>query len=145
MHSQHTALVDLQPLFFRFSLDTTTALVFEESVHCLNHGTRGERSFAESFNVAQDYLIKRYRLLDFYYLVGGGKFRNACASTHRSVDEITARGLHVLPDSGREDRIATFFGCYRSGISKSHCTSRPTMNILLAGRDTTACLLPWTL
>lgn len=60
--------IDLQPLFFRFTLDTITALLFGESVYCLKaNDFNDEQTFAESFNVAQDYLVKRYRLLDFIF------------------------------------------------------------------------------
>ncbi|KAI9762273.1 MAG: hypothetical protein M1835_008047 [Candelina submexicana] len=95
--------VDLQPLFFRFTLDTTTALLFGESVYSLKTGdTKGEKTFDEAFNIAQEYLVKRYRLLDLYFLIGGRAFTNACASVHKFVDEITARGLQTLADTTHE-------------------------------------------
>ncbi|KAL8779064.1 MAG: hypothetical protein Q9194_001633 [Teloschistes cf. exilis] len=89
-------LVDLQPLFFRLTLDTTTAFLFGDSVNSLQASNKaGESTFASAFNTAQGFMAKRMRLQDLYWLVGE----------------------------------------LRSQI----------INILVAGRDTTACLLSWTL
>ena len=139
--------VDLQPLFFRFTLDTTTALLFGESVYCLKaKDSSDEQAFAESFNVAQDYLVQRYRLLDLYYLIGGQKFKNACTSTHRFVDEIAARGLRTLEESDHEKPDRYLFLDIIAQNSPTKIALRDQLlNILLAGRDTTACLLSWTL
>jgi cytochrome P450 len=47
-------IVDLQPLFFRLTLDTTTAFLFADSVHCLSAAKEaGETTFAGAFNTAQ--------------------------------------------------------------------------------------------
>jgi len=139
--------VDLQPLFFRFTLDTTTALLFGESVYCLKaNDSNEEQTFAESFNVAQDYLFKRYHLLDLYFLIGGRKFKNACTSTHNFVDEIAERGLRTLADSNQEKPDRYLFLNVIAQNSPNRIALRDQLlNILLAGRDTTACLLSWTL
>lgn len=73
--------LDLQPLFFRFTLDTTSAFLFGESTYSLRANQAGEDvQFAESFDIAQDYVVQRYRYLDLYWLIGGRRFRDACAS-----------------------------------------------------------------
>jgi cytochrome P450 len=72
-------VLDLQPLFFRFTLDTTTAFLFGESVRSLRAPeTAGEQTFGDAFNTAQEYIAKRFRLLDLYWLIGGRQFREAC-------------------------------------------------------------------
>ncbi|KAI9710442.1 MAG: hypothetical protein M1812_007410 [Candelaria pacifica] len=138
--------VDLQPLFFRFTLDTTTSLLFGESVYSLKTGdTKGEKTFDEAFNTAQEYLVKRYRLLDLYFLIGGRAFTNACASVHKFVDEITARGLQTLADTTHEKPDRYLFLDVVAQNSQDKIALRDQLvNILLAGRDTTACLLSWT-
>ncbi|KAL8740842.1 MAG: hypothetical protein Q9190_006493 [Brigantiaea leucoxantha] len=114
--------VDLQPLFFRFTFDTITALLFGKSVYSLRKdASKQEKRFAESFDIAQQYLVKRYRLLDLYFLIDGTKFRQACKSVHEFVDQIIDQGL--------SDKAAL-----RDQL----------LNILLAGRDTMSCLLSWT-
>src|ERR1700760_29681 len=87
-------VVDLQPLFFRFTLDTTTEFLFGESMKSLRAPHKaGERTFAEAFNTAQEYVAKRFRLLDLYWLIGGRKFREACAQVHQFADKIIDQNL----------------------------------------------------
>lgn len=46
-------VIDLQPLFFRLTLDTTTAFLFGESVESLRApNSAGEETFAAAFNTA---------------------------------------------------------------------------------------------
>jgi cytochrome P450 len=48
-------LVDLQPLFFRLTLDVTTEFLFGKSIECLEvPESTGEQTFAEAFNIAQE-------------------------------------------------------------------------------------------
>ena len=54
---------DLQPLFFQFTFDTTTFLLFGKSLNSLesastqNTASAGEAQFSKSFRIAQDYLF----------------------------------------------------------------------------------------
>ncbi|KAL8767847.1 MAG: hypothetical protein Q9209_005739 [Squamulea sp. 1 TL-2023] len=113
-------MVDLQPLFFRLTLDTTTAFLFGDSINSLRaSNTAGESTFASAFNTAQDFLAKRMRLRDLYWLVGGRRFTAACKYVFLDFLE-----KHTLNRTELRDQI---------------------INILVAGRDTTACLLSWTL
>ena len=60
-------VVDLQPLFFRLTLDVTTAFLFGESVQSLKAPEiAGEQKFSKSFNIAQEYIAKRFRPLNLY-------------------------------------------------------------------------------
>lgn len=139
--------VDLQPLFFRFTLDTTTAFLFGESVYSLRADRSLDKtSFAEAFNIAQEYLAKRYCLSDLYWLIGGRKFKNACTVVHKFIDDIIERGLKISSDAGhgKVDRYV-FLGVVAQDSSNRLALRHQLINILLAGRDTTACLLSWTL
>lgn len=139
--------IDLQPLFFRFTLDTTTALLFGQSVYSLkSDASSDEKEFAEAFNLAQEYLMKRYRLLDLYFLIGGRKFVNACKKVHKFVDGIVARGLADLANTKQDqpDRYL-FLDVVAQDSQDQYAVRDQLLNILLAGRDTTACLLSWTL
>ncbi|KAI4148023.1 MAG: hypothetical protein L6R39_002922 [Caloplaca ligustica] len=138
--------IDLQPLFFRFTLDTTTALLFGQSVYSLkSDASSDEKEFAEAFNLAQEYLMKRYRLLDLYFLIGGRKFVNACKKVHKFVDGIVARGLADLANTKQDqpDRYL-FLDVVAQDSQDQYAVRDQLLNILLAGRDTTACLLSWT-
>ncbi|MCJ1462955.1 hypothetical protein MMC07_001559 [Pseudocyphellaria aurata] len=137
--------VDLQPLFFRFTLDTTSAFLFGESTYSLKskssiEGTR----FANEFDIAQSYVVQRFRLLDLYWLIGGSRFRSACKSVHGFVDEIIKRRCDN-PDSGQiADGRYVFFDAVANDCTTRDAMRGQLINILLAGRDTTACLLSWT-
>ena len=139
-------VVDLQALFFRLTLDVTTAFLFGESVRSLKTPkAAGEQTFADAFNIAQEYVMKRYRLLDLYWLIGGRKFLQACNSIHQFADQIINRNL--LRDSEEDERQAkyVFLDSVAENTPDRTALRGQIINILAAGRDTTACLLSWTL
>src|SRR5271154_4809797 len=87
-------VVNIQPFFFRLTLDITTAFLFGESVDSLKKpGSTGESTFATAFNIAQDFIAKRMRLQGLYWLVGGTEFTRACENVHRFADQIIERNL----------------------------------------------------
>ena len=57
----HGGIIDLQPLFFRLTLDTTTFFLFGESTRSLKQpDVTGEQTFADAFNKAQEYIAKDF-------------------------------------------------------------------------------------
>jgi cytochrome P450 len=141
-----SGLVDLQPLFFRLTLDTTTAFLFGESVQSLiTPEAVGERTFATAFNTAQRWVTNRFRLLDLYWLVDSREFRQACQDVHNFADQIIDRNLSS-DRSGTEDTGKyVFLDTVAKGTSDRTALRGQIINLLTAGRDTTACLLSWTL
>lgn len=139
-------VVDLQPLFFRLTLDTTTAFLFGESVQSLRApSSAGEETFADAFNTAQEYVAKRFRLLDLYWLIGGPKFREACHNVHKFADRIIERNLSNQKTSEKSLQGETFLDTVAAVVPDRSALRSQIINILVAGRDTTACLLSWTL
>ncbi|KAA6409046.1 MAG: cytochrome P450 alkane hydroxylase [Lasallia pustulata] len=133
-------VIDLQPLFFRLTLDTTTAFLFGESVNSLKAPkTVGEQNFTSAFNTAQEYVAKRFRLLDLYWFIGGKKFQEACDNVHRFADQIIDRNL----GRGSKDE-ESFLDNVAKNTPNRDALRGQIINILTAGRDTTACLLSWT-
>jgi cytochrome P450 len=142
-----SGIVDLQPLFFDLTLDTTTALIFGSSVHSLRAGIdqhKESRLFADNFNVAQDGLAKRFRLAPWHFLYNPTSFRKACADVHQFVEKyIESLGLQTRQ---RYDSKQDIFIKKIAEESASPKELRDQiLSILLAGRDTTACCLSWTL
>jgi cytochrome P450 len=138
----HGGVVDLQPLFFRLTLDTTTAFLFGESVGSLKDpDVAGEQTFANAFNTAQEYVAKRFRLLDLYWMIGGKEFRQACDKVHAFADEIIDRNL----DTKKQTDGYVFLDSMAENTPDRASLRGQIINILAAGRDTTACLLAWTL
>lgn len=139
--------VDLQPYFFRLTLDVTTAFLFGESVKSLEMTDSGPIEFASAFNTAQDYIAKRMRLQDLYWLVGGQRFHRACDTVHQFADQIIEKNLSREKRSKSSEQNQRYvFLDFLAQISPDRTALRSQIiNILVAGRDTTACLITWTL
>ena len=139
-------VVDLQPLFFNLTLDTTTALLLGRSVHSLKPQADADiKGFQESFNAAQEGLAKRFRIAPWQFLYKPAKFQGACAKVHRFVDNYIQErermggdGKHARSSYGFIDQLA-------EDCSSPQSLRDQLLNILLAGRDSTACALSWTL
>jgi cytochrome P450 len=139
--------VDLQPFFFCLTLDSATALLFGRSVYSLRANIDQDaenRDFAESFNIAQEGLAKRFRLAPFHFVYNPSSFRRACQKVHRFVERyIQERNVKAKEDY---DDQTSFFIDRISQESASQTDIRDQLlNVLLAGRDTTACALSWTM
>ena len=142
--------VDLQPLFFRFTFDTTTFLLFGKSLHSLQprlaQGAMSARvaEFSEAFRVAQDLLFRRERLGELYWLYGSREYRKNCKIVHQFIDEVVQETL-----SGAYQDETIDEQCFLNSLIRE--TRDPKvlrdqlLNIMLAGRDTTACCMTWTL
>ena len=145
-------VVDLQPLFFALTLDTTTALLLGDSVYSLraDRDQAGRnREFAESFNIAQEGLAKRFRLAPFHFVYNPASFRKACQNVHRFVEDyIKERGIG-RGESDRKDETAEDSFTFIDQIAVESVSDTQLrdqlLNVLLAGRDTTACCLSWVL
>ena len=139
-------VVDLQPFFFQLTLDVTTAFLFGESVNSLRTPeTAGESEFASAFNTAQDFIAKRMRLQDLYWLVGGRKFRKACDHVHRFADQVIDRNLSRDSTRVEGQKRYVFLDFLAGNTPDRKALRSQIINILVAGRDTTACLISWTL
>ena len=137
--------VDLQPLFFRLTLDVTTAFLFGNSVQSLKQKDSSDApSFAKAFNVAQDYVAKRMRLQDLYWLVGGKEFRQACQTVHKFADQIIDKNLSLAKEEKESESRYVFLNFLARNTSSREALRSQIINILVAGRDTTACIISWT-
>jgi cytochrome P450 len=138
-------VVDLQPLFFCLTLDTTTAFLFGESVRCLNAEIGvAENTFASAFNIAQRWVTNRFRLLGFYWLVDGKAFRKACQDVHDFADRLLDRNLSSDMKE-RDLKKYSFLDAVAKSTSDRTVLRGQIINLLAGGRETTACLLSWTL
>lgn len=139
-------VVDLQPFFFRLTLDVTTSFLFGESVKSLtNSGTTDQANFAKAFNIAQDFVAKRMRLQDLYWLVGGRKFHEACETVHHFADHIIQRGLSREKTDSKVEGKYVFLDFLAKNSPDRTALRSQIINILVAGRDTTACLISWSM
>ena len=137
--------IDVQPLFFKLTLDTTTDLLFGQSVYSLKANIDEKfKIFAESFDIAQGGLAKRFRLAPWHFFYSPKQFKRACSTVHKFVDDyIEAR--ETMREMSAGDKPHNNFVDQLAQESSSKVMLRDQLlNVLLAGRDTTACCLSWT-
>ncbi|KAK0715423.1 cytochrome P450 [Lasiosphaeris hirsuta] len=152
-------LVDLQPLFFKLTLDIATDLLFGRSVYSLRADidqAADSREFAESFNLAQEGLAKRFRIAPFHFMYSPSAFRKACRNVHHFVERyIREQGFMKKTIGGdnkanenesaaQQDSASWFIRQVAQESATETDLRDQLLNVLLAGRDTTACCLSWT-
>ncbi|MCJ1462095.1 hypothetical protein MMC07_000695 [Pseudocyphellaria aurata] len=84
-------IVDLQPFFFRFTLATTTALIFGQPVGSIEGDEGGD--FANSFDYASMICAFRLRLADLYWAYTPSKYTKACKTIKDHVDDLVKQVL----------------------------------------------------
>ena len=138
-------VVDLQPLFFRFTLATTTALIFGQPVESFEN--EEHNTFANSFNYASTISALRMRLIDFYWAYNPSRYISACKDVKDYADGFVKRAmLERTKDTLGiiSDRYAFIEDLYTE-LQDPELVRDQLIIVLLAGRDTTACLLSWAL
>lgn len=143
---QDGSTVDLSELFFRLTMDSATEFLFGESTESLTKtSTEG---FADSFGRGQDFIANLSRWGKIGYLFPANKqFKVDQKFVHDFVDYYVQKGLAKRSQLLSEKSEAEKRGRYVFIDELVRQTSDPIqirselLNILLAGRDTTASLL----
>lgn len=146
---------DIQKLFFLLTLDSATHFLFGEAVGCMSPTTtsvlkksavRNGEGFAEAFNTAQDYLAARSRAQSLYWVVNPKEFREANNRVHEVVDHYVNLALETKrnPNRKQEDNRYIFLEALAAETDNPKLLRDQMLNIMLAGRDTTASLLSST-
>lgn len=140
--------VDLSELFFRLTIDSATEFLFGESVDTLVKGTGS--GFADAFNRSQEFISGTARWGRWAELMPGAKrFREDTKQVHEFVDYFVDLGLAKRAQLGSREKPVSSeaSGRYvfidelvRQTTDRTRIRSE-LLNILLAGRDTTASLL----
>ncbi|WPK23997.1 hypothetical protein PUMCH_001251 [Australozyma saopauloensis] len=148
---------DIQELFFKFTVDTATDILFGESVYCLRDGTvpqkppaggfQGREKFNEAFNITQKTLASRAYSQSFYFLVNSPEFRRCCKIVHGFARYYVDKAVQMNDEELEKKSQSGYTFLYE--LAKT--TKNPKvlqdqlLNIMVAGRDTTAGLLSFTL
>lgn len=137
--------VDLSELFFRLTIDSATEFLFGESTESLTKGSAD--GFAEAFNSSQDYIAHSSRWGKWTYLFPANKrFEQDKKFVHDFVDYFVDKGLAKRPQllaeksDTKSGRYVFIDELVRQTTDRIRIRSE-LLNILLAGRDTTASLL----
>ncbi len=143
--SSSSGLVDLQPAFFQFTLATTTALIFGEPVGSL--GDEDQDTFATNFDYATFISAIRLRLADFHWAYTPSRFPRACKVVKRYADHFVQQALKEQEDNGQQAKSGRhgFILDLYEDLQDPTLVRDQLVHVLIAGRDTTACLLSWTL
>lgn len=137
-----SGVVDLQPLFFRFTLATTTALIFGQSAVGLDEA---QQTFAQEFDYASKITSLRARLQDFYWAYSPARYQAACRGIKEFANVFVRRALEEKNRTGPDSDRYAFIQDLYDEMQDPALVRDQLVNVLLAGRDTTACLLSWTL
>lgn len=145
---------DIQRLFFLLTLDSATHFLFGESIGCMlpesettsvlaKCAVRNAQDFAKAFTIAQDYLAARTRAQGFYWLINPKEFREANRNVHEVVDYYAYIALEKKNNPDLKDTTGRyiFLDALAADTDDPKLLRDNMLNILLAGRDTTASLL----
>ncbi|CAI5760761.1 unnamed protein product [Candida verbasci] len=145
---------DLQELFFRFTVDTATEFLFGESVHSLYDeklGIRppneipGRENFAQAFNISQHYLATRSYSQMFYWLTNNKEFRECNAKVHYLAKYFVDKALSLSPEELEKASGYIFLYELVKITRNPKVLQDQLLNIMVAGRDTTAGLLSFAM
>jgi cytochrome P450 len=143
--SSSTGIVDLQPEFFRFMLATTTSLIFGEPFAGLD--PTDHEVFAENFDYCSLISAMRLRLAAFCFLYSPLKYKKACRQVKRYATYYVNHALKDRDENGEESASEwhPFILDLFKELQDPILVRDQLMNVLIAGRDTTACLMSWAL
>lgn len=142
--------VDLQELFFRFTIDSATEFLFGHSTNSLRMINKGNADsedvcFATAFGKAQYDAVIRSRLGFLSRFRNDRKSNEAIRICHEYVDKfvdnaVRYRESHDLEKDAPGEKYVFLHELARSTGNKRRLRDE-LLNVLLAGRDTTASLL----
>ncbi|PVH72470.1 cytochrome P450 [Cadophora sp. DSE1049] len=141
--------VDMQELFFRMTLDSATEFLFGESVNSLDDGRVSPTNFAEDFNVSQIGLAVRIRMGPLTPFHFDRLFWKATADARGYVNRFVEQAVEFRKAtdnkvlSEKAGQYVFLHELSKRTLDKKELTDQ-LLNILLAGRDTTAGLLSIT-
>lgn len=139
--------IDLSPLFFRLTLDSATEFLLGEGTNSL--ATNGDDGFSKAMDDAQTWMagISFWKIVSkfFPFTTADRKlFKRNCEFVHAFVDGYVEKGLakreQLLESKSVKGRYTFIDELVRQTDDRVRIRSE-ILNILLAGRDTTASLL----
>ena len=73
------------------------------------------------------------------------EFRRHCSTVHKFIDEAVQEALSVKYQDGKSADVHSFLDALIKVTRDPRVLRGQLLNLMLAGRDTTACCLTWTL
>ena len=141
------ATVDLQELFFQLTMDSATEFLFGESTNCLGStASSPNMKFPECWNRGQETVGEVSRSGKLGQLLSNrAQFQKDTQFVHEFADGFVRKGLELRKnmdvEKGGDERRYIFLHELVKQTSDPVQIRSELLNILLAGRDTTASLL----
>ncbi|KIM98612.1 hypothetical protein OIDMADRAFT_105115 [Oidiodendron maius Zn] len=150
------SMVDLQDLFFQMTLDSATEFFFGESVSSITDaGSTSASSFTDNFKIAQDGLALRSRIGPLMPFYRDKRFFKAVVEARRYANMFVTKAINhrasldraednqKKPHKLAEKPYVFLYELLKQTSNETELTDQ-LLNMLLAGRDTTASLLSIT-
>ena len=137
--------IDVKPFFYEYTLSTTTQLLFGEPHNSLPEKERD--AVRENFDYAALGIGIRVRLADLAWLYNPAKFRKACKGVRDWATFFAGKAMKHKDEVGEEkasEKYAFIIDLWKE-IRDEQLVRDQLLHILVAGRDSTASLLSWTL
>ncbi|KAG7293118.1 hypothetical protein NEMBOFW57_003164 [Staphylotrichum longicolle] len=138
--------VDISDLFFRYTLDAATDFLLGYDVKSLSNP---RQEFADAFGEVQrlQSLISRAGALN--WVVPRGNFNKGMEVINNFINQYIERTLRLSPEElagkSKSDAGYTFLHALAGYTRDRQVLRDQLIAVLLAGRDTTACTLSWTI
>jgi cytochrome P450 len=146
-----TGDTNIQAIFFRLTIDSATEFLFGESVETQLGalGNAQAEQFPYYFDKSQWYCAHRGRFEGLHWLVNNKESRHSDHQVHAFVDHFVERALKLVREekiTGDEEKSSNYVFLHALAAATQDPVELRSqlLNILLAGRDTTASLLSWT-
>ncbi|BCR88132.1 cytochrome P450 [Aspergillus chevalieri] len=143
---------DIQTIFFRLTIDSATEFLFGESVDSQMAAVMNnvDDQFAYYFDKSQWFCAQRARFEKLHFLADNKESQRATQQVHAFVDRFVQSALDIVQrekngglDEEKNDENYVFLHALAATTQDPIELRSQLLNILLAGRDTTASLLSW--
>ncbi|KAK4227050.1 putative cytochrome P450 [Podospora fimiseda] len=159
-----TSVVDLQPLFYNMTMDITTELIYGYSVHSQNPDSRSvlptlpglappdRANIGIHMDAGKAWIETRGALWKYRWLLPTKQFNKHCAAVHAYAEWFVQLRLKrgdkylegIRQDTGQGSSSRYILLDELAKLTQDPVELRSqTLNILTAGRDTTAALIGW--
>jgi cytochrome P450 len=137
-------IVDLMPVFYEFTLSTTTELLFGEPHSSMPKKDRD--ALRDNLDYATFGVGLRVRLADLAPLYNPAKFRRACKGVREWATFFADKAFKYKDEVGEEkasEKYSFIMDLWKE-MRDEGLVRDQLLHILMAGRDSTAALLSWT-
>ena len=155
-----TPKVDLGPMFYEFTLDTSTEFLFGQSVHIQDSDTRARLSlswdkdapdlagFGKHLDGAKYMLDRRGALTKYGWLLRDGRYPEHCKAVQGFVDYFVNERLSrtddekIIETASGKTKFVLLYELAKETQNSLELRNE-LLNVLHASRDTTAALMGW--